>query len=122
MLLRDVAYGQIPRGERGEKHRLAAQWIESLGRPDDYAEMLAYHWRAALELARATGRDTGDLAERTRLALREAGDRAFALNAYDAAEGYYQEALALWPPDDAEPPRPALRACVRALPGRRRAA
>jgi len=104
MLLRDVAYGQIPRGERAEKHRLVAEWIESLGRPEDHGEMLAHHWRAALELARAAGRDAGDLAERTRLALRDAGDRAFALNAYVAAESYYEEALALWPLDDGERP------------------
>jgi tetratricopeptide (TPR) repeat protein len=104
MLLRDVAYGQIPRGERAEKHRLVAEWIESLGRADDHGEMLAHHWRAALELARAAGRDTGDLIEHTRLALRGAGDRAFALNAYNAAEGYYGEALALWPLDDDERP------------------
>ncbi|HEX9598704.1 MAG TPA: adenylate/guanylate cyclase domain-containing protein [Gaiellaceae bacterium] len=104
MLLRDVAYGQIPRGERAEKHRLVAEWIESLGRPEDHGEMLAHHWRAALELARAAGRDAGDLIEHTRLALREAGDRAFKLNAYDAAEGYYGEALALWPPDHGEWP------------------
>jgi predicted ATPase len=104
MLLRDVAYGQIPRGERAEKHRLVAEWIDSLGRPEDHGEMLAHHWRAALELARVAGRDPGDLAQHTRLALRGAGDRAFALNAYGAAEGYYEEALALWPPDDDERP------------------
>ena len=104
MLLRDVAYGQIPRGERAEKHRLVAGWIESLGRSEDHAEMLAHHWGAALELARATGRDAADLAERARLALRGAGDRAFALDAFDAAEGHYGEALALWPADDAERP------------------
>jgi class 3 adenylate cyclase/tetratricopeptide (TPR) repeat protein len=104
MLLRDVAYGQIPRRERAEKHRLVAEWIESLGRPEDHGEMLAHHWRAALELSRAAGLDTGDLAERTRFALRGAGDRVFALNAYDAAESYYEEALALWPPGDGERP------------------
>jgi class 3 adenylate cyclase/tetratricopeptide (TPR) repeat protein len=103
MLLRDVAYGQIPRGERAEKHRLVAEWMESLGRPEDHGEMLAHHWRAALEISLAAGRDTGDLAERTRLALRGAGDRAFALNAYGAAEAYYEEALALWPLDDERP-------------------
>jgi predicted ATPase len=32
LLVRDVAYGQIPRGARVEKHRRAAEWIESLGR------------------------------------------------------------------------------------------
>ncbi|MFO7571545.1 MAG: AAA family ATPase, partial [Gaiellaceae bacterium] len=41
MLLRDVAYGQIPRAERGEKHRRAAEWIEGLGRPEDHSELLA---------------------------------------------------------------------------------
>ena len=34
LLVRDVAYGQIPRAGRAEKHRLAAGWIEALGRPE----------------------------------------------------------------------------------------
>src|SRR5262245_34627407 len=38
VLVRDVAYGQIPRAERGRKHALAAGWIERLGRSDDHAE------------------------------------------------------------------------------------
>ena len=33
VLVRDVAYGQIPRAERASKHRRAAAWLESLG-PD----------------------------------------------------------------------------------------
>jgi class 3 adenylate cyclase/tetratricopeptide (TPR) repeat protein len=106
MLLRDVAYGQIPRADRAEKHRQAAEWIESLGRSDDHAELLAFHWSSALELARAAGQDHGDLMERARLALREAGNRAFALNAYPAAEKYYEDALGLWP--SADPDRPEL--------------
>ena len=97
MLVRDVAYGQIPRAERAQKHRAVAEWIESLGRPEDHAEMLAYHWSSALELARASGRDADELVERTRLALRAAGDRAFALNSYAAAAAHYDDALALWP-------------------------
>ena len=105
MLLRDVAYSQIPRAERTEKHRHAAEWIADLGRPEDHAELLAHHWRAALELAAAAGQDTAELAEPTRLALRDAGDRAFAVNAYPAAAAYYDGALALWPEDDEERPR-----------------
>jgi tetratricopeptide (TPR) repeat protein len=103
-LVRDVAYGQIPRAERAEQHRRVAEWIESLGRPEDHAEMLAHHWRAALELGRAARAETAAVEERARLALREAGDRAFALNAFANAEKYYAEALALWPVDDAERP------------------
>ena len=100
VLVRDVAYGQIPRGERSRRHRLVAEWIQSLARPSDNAEMLAHHWRSAHDLARAAGSDHGDLAERARLALRDAGDRASALNAHAAAERYYAAALELWPPDD----------------------
>jgi class 3 adenylate cyclase len=102
MLLRDVAYGQIPRGERARKHRATAEWIESLGRPDDHAELLAHHWSSALELARAAGQDVADLVTPTRLALRDAGTRAYAVNAYPAAAARYREALALWPDDDEE--------------------
>ena len=99
VLVRDVAYGQIPRGARIAKHAQAAGWIESLGRPEDHAEMLAHHYLNALDLARAAHRDTADLAARARTALHRAGDRAFALNAFASAAGYYRAALALWPRD-----------------------
>jgi hypothetical protein len=41
VLVRDVAYGQLPRADRAEKHLTAARWIETLGRSEDHAEMLA---------------------------------------------------------------------------------
>ena len=113
MLLRDVAYGQIPRAERAHKHRETAEWIESLGRSEDHAELLAFHWRSARELALASQQDTTELETPTRLALRAAGDRAFSVNAYPAAAAYYDEALALWP-DDEERPR-LLYQCADAL-------
>ena len=94
VLLRDVAYGQIPRAARAGKHVHAAGWIESLGRPEDQAEMLAHHYLSALELARAANQDTADLAPRARPALQVAGDRALALNAFAAAAGFYRAALA----------------------------
>jgi class 3 adenylate cyclase/tetratricopeptide (TPR) repeat protein len=100
-LVRDVAYGQIPRVDRAVKHRSVAEWIESLGRPEDHAEMRAYHWRSALDLSRASGLDDADLTDRARFALRDAGDRAFALNNYAIAASLYEDALELWP--DADP-------------------
>lgn len=66
--------------------------------------MRAYHWGSALELARASGADVGDLEERTRFALRDAGDRTFALNSFPAAAAHYEAAIALWPEDDAGRP------------------
>jgi class 3 adenylate cyclase/tetratricopeptide (TPR) repeat protein len=100
LLVRDVAYGQIPRAERAQKHVRTAAWIESFGRPEDHAEMVAHHYLNALELTRAAGQDVEGIAGRARLALREAGDRAAALQAQDQAERYYGEALALVAPED----------------------
>jgi len=102
LLVRDVAYGQIPRAERAEKHKHAAEWIESLGRPEDHAETVAHHYVRAVELARAAGQEVDAIAPRARVALREAGDRAAALNALTQAESYYAEALALVDEDNRE--------------------
>ncbi len=57
LLVRDVAYGQIPRGERGRRHLAAADWLEEKAgeRVEDMAELLAYHTGEALDLAKAAG-------------------------------------------------------------------
>jgi class 3 adenylate cyclase len=102
ILVRDVAYSQIPRAARAEKHERAAAWIESLGRPDDQAEMLAHHFLSALEFARATGEEPRDITDRARTALRAAGDRALALSSFDSAARFYDAALDLSPADDPE--------------------
>ncbi len=104
VLLRDVAYGQIPRADRARKHQLAAEWIESLGHPQDHAELLAHHYVAALELATASGADSKALSTRARDALQAAGDRALSLNSFTAATGFYVHALDLTPGDDPERP------------------
>jgi class 3 adenylate cyclase/tetratricopeptide (TPR) repeat protein len=107
VLVRDVAYTQIPRAGRAERHERAAGWIEQLGRPEDHAEMLAHHYLEALRLLRASGQEAGpELLDRARLAARDAGDRAYGLGVFRAAAHLYEAALELWPPDDAE--RPAL--------------
>jgi class 3 adenylate cyclase len=109
-LVRDVAYGQIPRADRAEKHRRAAAWIESLGRPDDLAELRAHHYVSAIEALPAG--DDEDLRRSARLALRDAGDRAFSLNAFAAALHEYHRALELWPEDDPDRPRLLLATAV----------
>ena len=117
VLLRDVAYGQIPRRARAEKHRGAAAWIEGLGRPDDHAELLAHHYKQALELARAAAlEDDPTLVVRTRDALRAAGERAMALSAYESAAAYFVDALELCPRDDPERPRLLLQHAGALLP------
>jgi len=111
VLTRDVAYGQIPRTQRAAKHRLVAEWVESLsaGR-EDTAEMRAYHYRQALTYSRDAGEPAAELVERTRRALTEAGDRALALNALNRAQEFYSAALELWPADDIGHARLVVRA------------
>ena len=100
LLVREVAYERIPRARRIEKHQLASQWLEELGRPETYAETFAYHYSRALELARASGQDTRTVESRARLALAEAGDRAAALKSFPAATRFYASAAELWPRED----------------------
>jgi class 3 adenylate cyclase/tetratricopeptide (TPR) repeat protein len=98
VLVREVAYRQIPRAQRAEQHRRVAEWLAALGRTEDNAEMLAHHYQSALELDRATGRPVDAVfAERAVECFREAGDRAAALNAYLSAAGFYQSGLELAP-------------------------
>ena len=101
VLVRDVAYGQIPRSGRAERHERAAEWIDALGRSDDHAEMLAHHYLEALSLRRAARQDEpAAIVERARLAARDAGDRAYSLGSYSAAQRFYEAALDLWPSED----------------------
>jgi class 3 adenylate cyclase/tetratricopeptide (TPR) repeat protein len=101
ILVRDVAYGQIPRAERAEGHRLAAEWIGDLGRAEDHSDMLAHHYSRALELGELAGLDTEGFSRAAQTAFADAGDRAFALNAYEAAARHYRAALDLVPAHDA---------------------
>jgi class 3 adenylate cyclase len=109
LLVRDVAYAQIPRPERAEKHLLAARWIEQLGRRQDHAEMLAHHYLQALELTAAARGSAAAFAKAAREALIDAGDRAFGLNANDAAARFFRAALDLTPAGDPTRGRLLLR-------------
>jgi tetratricopeptide (TPR) repeat protein len=105
LLVRDVAYGQVPRAARGDKHRTTAEWIEQLGRPEDHAELVAHHYLAAIELTRAAGGAVDPLTAPARAAISAAGDRAFALNAWPVALAFYDQALELCSNDAPERPR-----------------
>jgi class 3 adenylate cyclase/tetratricopeptide (TPR) repeat protein len=112
VLIRDVAYGQIPRAMRGAKHRAAAEWIERVtgDRVADVAEVLAHHYVEALEFSRAAGESEArrsDLEAAAARFLAMAGDRAVRLD-LAKAEAYYRRALELVLPED--PDRPQLLA------------
>ncbi|MDQ3671799.1 MAG: AAA family ATPase [Actinomycetota bacterium] len=98
VLVRDVAYEQIPRSARAEKHVHAAGWIEREAdeRVSDHAEILVHHYEQALELRRAVGDAESARALEPRLArfLILAGDRAMHLD-MTAAEVSYRRSLEL---------------------------
>jgi class 3 adenylate cyclase/tetratricopeptide (TPR) repeat protein len=107
-LVRDAAYGQLPRPARARLHLAAAEWMESLpeDRAEDRAETLAHHYLTAIELRRAAGEDVADIGARAVVALQEAGERALSLSAFTAATRFLDVALELVPED--EPPSPEL--------------
>jgi len=107
VLIREVAYGQIPRAERARKHEAAARWIEAVAgeRVADHADFLAHHLTQALELARASGaaEEARRLEDPARRYLVLAGDRAFLLDP-GRAEPLYRRARELTPPEHPEWP------------------
>ena len=87
-LVCDVAYYQLTKAERAAKHAALAQWLEgrTAGRTEDLAEVLAFHYGTALELATSCGLDLEDeLLEPTERYLALAGGRAAPLDASAAA-------------------------------------
>ena len=108
VLARDVAYRQLPRASRAARHVAAARWIESKApdRVENLADVLAYHYSTALELARAAGQagQAAELEAPARRFLSLAGERALGLDTA-AALTSLERALALAPaghPDRAE--------------------
>jgi class 3 adenylate cyclase/tetratricopeptide (TPR) repeat protein len=53
MLIREVAYGTVPRAVRRERHANVARYVEDHLGGESLAAILAYHWREAGEPARA---------------------------------------------------------------------
>ena len=82
-LVRDVAYGGIPRARRREAHAAALDWMEAVtgGREEEFAELLAHHAIAA-----------GN-AERTAHYAALAGDRYRRVYAATDAIRWYDRAL-----------------------------
>ncbi len=100
ILARDVAYSQLPRASRAARHVAAARWIESKApeRVEDMADVLAYHYSTALDLADAAGQTerASELEGPALRFLRLAGERAIGLDTTVALNSF-ERALALTP-------------------------
>jgi class 3 adenylate cyclase/tetratricopeptide (TPR) repeat protein len=106
-LIRDVAYEQLPRSVRAQKHAALVDWLlaETGDRGAGVTEVLAYHAASAVELARAAGliELAHTMQEPAARSLLAAGDQALPLDVA-GAERYYSRALEYFPPDSDERP------------------
>ena len=104
-LIREAAYGALPKERRAELHERFAGWLEdaSRERPGELQELLGYHleqaYRYRAELGSVDGEALG-LAERARLRLVSAGRRAFRRGDTLAAINLLERARSL--PSDAK--------------------
>src|SRR5215212_2152765 len=109
-LIRDVAYGRLPKGRRVGLHVVFADWLCAIAGSDgEQVEIVAYHLEQACLLAREVGRvDAPPPVERAVAALQSAGEKAESREGVREAHRYYERALEL-APEDAEETRLELR-------------
>jgi class 3 adenylate cyclase/tetratricopeptide (TPR) repeat protein len=113
-LIRDVAYGQLPRATRARSHERAATWFERLGPESaDAVELVADHFAEALSLHTALGHETAGLRTRSRRAHTEAARAAAARHDHNAVLRHTSGSLAL----DPEPAERAELLVLAALAG-----
>jgi class 3 adenylate cyclase/tetratricopeptide (TPR) repeat protein len=61
ILIRDVAYGQVPKGRRAQLHVRFADWVRILpGNADEFIEIVAWHLEQACRLSREIARSPID--------------------------------------------------------------
>ena len=97
IMIRDVAYGRMPRGRRAQLHLSFADWLEALPAvEDEFVEIVGYHLEQACLLNRAIARATIDPPiDRAVEALSHAGHRAEAHEGMREADRFYARALDL---------------------------
>jgi predicted ATPase/class 3 adenylate cyclase len=97
-LIQDVAYRQIRRADRADRHERAGAWFDALaGGRGHTAQLRAHHYGAALALRRALGQDASKLEPSAQAAFADAGRQSLAVAAYPAAAAYLDAALELTP-------------------------
>ena len=105
ILIRDVAYAMIPKGQRWLKHAYCAEWLEQVAedRRPEYADVIAYHWQQVMTLRAELGLARDPRAhERSIVNYLLAGDRAATLYANVTAIDHYTKVLDLNPPGRAQ--------------------
>jgi predicted ATPase len=103
-LIRDAAYGTMPKAARAELHEKFANWVDATAgdRTPELEEIVGYHLEQAFRFGEQLGPvddDTRRVAERGGELLGNAGHRAFARGDMPAAVNLLARAIALLPSD-----------------------
>lgn len=102
ILIREVAYGTLPRAQRRRYHSAAGHWLESeaADRGDPAVELIAFHYREAAGLAAAAGDLEPDLRSRAVAWLQRASEVAAVARGMPEAAAHLQAAIELALPAD----------------------
>jgi class 3 adenylate cyclase len=104
ILIRDVAYGTLSRVDRVRLHGKIAAWIEIVAsdRLDEFTELLAYHYRETVILARQSTIPLELPIDPSRAVhyLERAGLLASRSGAFAEARAYLQSAITIAPEDE----------------------
>src|SRR4051812_890811 len=105
VLIRDVAYGMLPKAVRARKHFEVGGFIEDRAgdRTDEVVSLLAEHYGRAAALGREGGLPVGELdpiQRRAMMFLEQAGDAGALLYANREAASHYRHARAICPPEE----------------------
>ena len=97
LLVRDAAYGALPKAARAELHERLALWLEAhASTVVELDEILGYHFEQAWRYKRELGLPTLEtLTARARTRLADAGRRALVRQDYGAAANLLERAIAL---------------------------
>jgi len=104
ILIRDVAYGQLPKRRRSVLHARVARWLDALPRGEDESvEIVAYHLEQACLLTRGLARpeEPPPVDDAVRALIR-AGEKAERREGMREAERFYSRALDVAGADDVE--------------------
>jgi tetratricopeptide (TPR) repeat protein len=104
ILMRDVAYGQVPKGRRAELHVRFAEWVTGLpSSADEFVEIVAWHLEQACRLSSEVARSPIEPPIREAVAaLANAATRAERRESLREGHRYYTRALELLSDDHAE--------------------
>jgi class 3 adenylate cyclase/tetratricopeptide (TPR) repeat protein len=104
ILIRDVAYGQVPKGRRAQLHVRFSDWVAIIpGAGDEFVEIVAWHLEQACKLSKEVARSPIEppiLAATG--ALANAAKRAEARESLREARRYYTRALDVLGDEDLE--------------------